>query len=104
MLRECQKRWDATGAGVTSYKSLLDTIRHHRKPEGRVCLVTFNYDTMLEDALSEMRVQLSSEMSSYIADDVCKVFKVHGSVNWAPRWQRHSITCGPATLRAPPIK
>ena len=48
-----------------------------------VCLVTFNYDTLLEDALPAVGLRLDS-ISSYIsAHPRYVVIKLHGSVNWS---------------------
>ncbi len=52
-----------------------------RPPKTRFCLVTFNYDTLLEDALTTVGVDLSS-LSSYVKGPD-KVVKPLGSVNWA---------------------
>jgi hypothetical protein len=44
--------------------------------------VTFNYDTLLEDGLSTFGVNIA-DISHYISNDSFKLFKLHGSVNWA---------------------
>jgi len=46
-----------------------------------VCLVTFNYDRMLEEALPTVGIEIR-ELSDYIASDNYKVIKPHGSVDW----------------------
>jgi len=77
-----ESAWDRAAArGVTNYKSLLDLIEHARKPEETVCLVTFNYDTMLEAALPTVGVEIRS-IDDYVASTSYKVIKLHGSVNW----------------------
>lgn len=79
---ECEADWDQRAAqGVTNYKSLLDAIEHRRKPNEMVCLVSFNYDTMLESALPTVGPEIRS-ISDYVASKSYKVIKVHGSVNW----------------------
>lgn len=74
-----QQRINHTGS---NYHTLLDQIRHHRRAEEQVALVTFNYDTLLENALHTVDVSINS-VADYIAHDVYKVFKLHGSVRWA---------------------
>ncbi len=44
----------------SNYSTLLDYIRHHRKPDEKVVLVTFNYDRLLEKALEMMGVTLGN--------------------------------------------
>jgi hypothetical protein len=78
----CESAWDREAArGVTNYKSLLDLIEHARKPDETVCLVTFNYDTMLEAALPTVGITIRS-ISDYVASRSYKIIKLHGSVNW----------------------
>jgi SIR2-like domain len=78
---ECQRRWTAqTTRGVTNYGTLLNQIERHRKDE-KVCLVTFNYDTLLEDAFRSIYKRFDS-IDSYISGNDYSVFKLHGSVNW----------------------
>lgn len=82
MLSECVHQWRTNVArGVTNYKTLLDHIRSWNKKKEPVCLVTFNYDTMLEDALPVIGIQIQG-IPDYIANDTYKVVKLHGSVNW----------------------
>jgi hypothetical protein len=49
MLSNCQSKWENVTRGVTNYNALLDRIEHRIK--GDKVLVSFNYDTLLEDAL-----------------------------------------------------
>jgi hypothetical protein len=79
----CSERWQQLSNGVTNYAELfyrLDRWRH--KNEERVCVVTFNYDVLLEFAVSgTLGISLDS-VSSYVATDEWKFLKLHGSVNW----------------------
>lgn len=78
----CAFEWDRQAArGVTNYRSLLDLIEYRRKPDETVCLVTFNYDTMLEAALSTVELEIRA-IGDYVASKAYKVIKLHGSVNW----------------------
>lgn len=83
MLWECQTMWENRAKGVSNYKSLLDQIQRWRRYGDDVCLVTFNYDTLLEAALPAVYVKIKT-MTDYV-DKGYKVIKLHGSVNWARR-------------------
>jgi len=84
MIWECTEKWEREVArGVTNYKNLLDRIDSWRRQTNeKVCLVTFNYDTMLENALVDLDIKIS-DLSHYIANNDYKIIKPHGSVNWA---------------------
>ena len=47
-----------------------------------VLFVTFNYDTMLEDAIPTLGVEQPRAIGDYIKSTRYKLFKIHGSVNW----------------------
>lgn len=79
----CQRQWAEVTRGVSNYLTLLREIEMTHRPAERVSLITFNYDTLLEDAL-ELRGLKITGFQDYIRDDsVFRVFKLHGSINWA---------------------
>ncbi len=81
MIWECQRKWNAeTTGGVTNYRTLLNQIERHRRGE-RVCLVTFNYDTLLEEAFTSINKRFDS-VKAYVSGTRYSIFKLHGSVNW----------------------
>lgn len=80
-LYQCQRRWTELAKGVTTYKTLLDQIRHHRKPSQKVCLVTFNYDTLLEEALPSVGVNING-IEDYVSNADYMLIKIHGSIDW----------------------
>jgi hypothetical protein len=85
MLWECERRWDEKAAqGVTNQVTLLDQIERLREPDEQVYLVTFNYDTMLETALSTVGIEIRT-LDDYISSDRYKLIKLHGSFNWGRR-------------------
>jgi len=82
-LYECINYWVNVHGGVENYAALLDHIEQWRgRRHGRVVLVTFNYDTMIENALLGREV-IIRDIDGYVTDDRYKLVKVHGSVNWA---------------------
>ena len=82
LLYQCVQGWSGVHAGVTNYGTLMDHIARWRSNYKRVVVVTFNYDTMIEDAFEVVGVKISS-MSDYVRDSRYQLVKIHGSVNWA---------------------
>jgi len=84
MLARCQSDWtDQVTKGVTNYQTMLDQIEAQRVQGEKICLVTFNYDTLLEHAIIDSLVGVPlNTIPDYISSDY-KVIKPHGSINWA---------------------
>lgn len=83
VLWECPRLWREVAQGVTNYKTLLDQIERAHRSDEPVCLVTFNYDTLLEDALADFGLLIESISDYTKKHPFYRVFKLHGSVNWA---------------------
>lgn len=79
----CSVRWKQTVQGVTNYKTLLDQIERAHEGSEPVCLVTFNYDTLLEDTLNGFDLEIKKLAHYTKRHRFYRVFKLHGSVNWA---------------------
>ncbi len=94
-LWRCSEEWWKVAHGVTNYSELIRRLRqwHTNHPREPICLVTFNYDTLLEQALQHVLGLELANLSSYIVGDV-KLFKLHGSVNWGHPlgWPADSFT------------
>ena len=83
MLSECEQKWEQESKGVTNYKSLLDEIARFRRADDNVCLITFDYDTLLDHALEAIRGPIGT-LADYVSDhSPYKLFKLHGSTTWA---------------------
>ncbi len=65
-----------------NYSTLVDYIRHYRKSNERIGLVTFNYDRLLERALEMVVGVKLGDVNEYIAHEAYKVFKLHGTAYW----------------------
>jgi len=80
MIWECERLWLDNTNHITNHITLLDILRQREK-DG-VCLVTFNYDRIIERALQTVGVQIA-DIPDFIADKYYKLIKLHGSVDWA---------------------
>jgi hypothetical protein len=80
MIAACQRRWLEKANGITNHVALLDEL--HREERDGICLVTFNYDTLIEHALESVDVSIR-ELPSYVANNSYKLIKLHRSVDWA---------------------
>jgi hypothetical protein len=56
LIYTCERQWNDLTRGVSNYGTVLDQVRSQPK----VALVTFNYDTMIERALADLRVHIDS--------------------------------------------
>lgn len=83
LLLECQKGWSQLGPN--NYYSLLDHIRHRRSRYRDVTFVTFNYDTLLEEAIASVERPFASIDDYADSTHAYVTIKLHGSVNWARR-------------------
>ena len=83
VIRESEDGWRTVAKGVTNYKSLLNLIEIAHTGNEPVCLVTFNYDTLLEDALYDFGLPITSIDDYTKKHPYYRIFKLHGSINWA---------------------
>lgn len=80
VIQLCELRWRQQTQGVTNYRTFVDQVQSFSE----VCFVTFNYDTLLEDALEKIDVRFP-DIRSYIARRSGCLFKLHGSIDWQYR-------------------
>lgn len=91
LIEETVRRWNAAKpdkmTNFTRLMTRLEPWRQQHPPEhgapARVAIVTFNYDTLFEDALTNLLPGFRLlNIDAYIADPRYQLFKLHGSVNW----------------------
>jgi hypothetical protein len=83
MLWECEARWRAEHRGITNHATFLDQVERWRfEKREKVCLVTFNYDTMIEHAMEQELGFRFDHFGRYITDERYSLIKLHGSVDW----------------------
>jgi hypothetical protein len=91
LIEETVRRWnEAKPDKMTNFTRLLTRLepwRQQRPPEQgapqRVAIVTFNYDTLFDDALTNLLPRFHlTHIDHYTSDRRYQLFKLHGSVNW----------------------
>jgi len=93
MLTECQNQWaNVVTSYVTNYGTLLADIAVAGIKEA--CFVSFNYDTLFEDALPTIGVTIDS-LDAYVAHPAFKVVKPHGSLNWSHQLPTRTVFIEP---------
>jgi hypothetical protein len=79
----CETNWQQQHSGITNHAAFLETIELWRRSlNEQVCIVTFNYDTMIEQAVSQVLGIDFDSFSRYISDATYRLIKLHGSVDW----------------------
>ena len=82
VLQKVSDEWNKRTDGVTNYAPLIgDILRFNRTDE--VCLVTFNYDVLLEHALYTFDFKRKPPEEHLDSHSILKLFKLHGSVDWS---------------------
>jgi hypothetical protein len=81
-IMEAENHWRQVTQGVTNYVTLLDDMQRTRRGSELVPVVTFNYDTMVEEAIRVFTGRPAiRKLDEYMASPF-PLFKVHGSVDW----------------------
>lgn len=79
VLSDCSDVWAGDHDGVTNYVLLLELIARREDPAA--LLVTFNYDTLIERALTIVNHTPFDDLRRYV-EGPTKLIKAHGSVTW----------------------
>jgi hypothetical protein len=96
-LWSCQLAWGERHRGITNHAVLLREIERWRYASSEsVCFVTFNYDTMLEDAMRQVLGIEIRGLNSYLQEQYSLV-KLHGSINWGREVSNGSVISAPHT-------
>jgi hypothetical protein len=83
ILWRCQKSWFTFHHGNTNYLSFIDAVERWRHEVNRdVCFVTFNYDTMIEQAMEERFGWTFTDFAAYTSRPRYRLIKLHGSIDW----------------------
>jgi hypothetical protein len=95
VLETCEGDWLRSYHPVTNYLYLVERLyRWQVDHQEKLVFLTFNYDTLLDDAYAFVFAVKLKKMSDYIGQESQKLFKVHGST-W---WRRKVTTDGNPSL------
>jgi hypothetical protein len=83
LLHKVTEEWTSLTNGVTNCAPLLKEILRFNNPDEQVCLVTFNYDSLLERALYTFDFKCRVPEEHFDSHPILKLFKLHGSVDWS---------------------
>lgn len=89
--------WSVKTNGVTNYAPLIRSVLQFTRSDELVCLVTFNYDSLLENALHSFGFASKPPEEHLTSHPTLKLFNLHGSVNWSrliakPQAVPHSVS------------
>lgn len=99
LLMKVTDEWTARTNGVTNYAPLIDEILMLDKSGQEVCLITFNYDLLLERALGTFPEFKMNPPEDFLSSHPkLKVFKLHGSVNWSRTVDTGGKVCSPGEI------
>ncbi|SRR5713101_620791 len=82
LFRMVSDEWLKRTNGVTNYATLIDQIRNMNTAGEPVYLVSFNYDLLLDHAINPSGAN-TEPLERHFAHTMFKLFKPHGSVDWA---------------------
>jgi len=82
LLFDATTHWLGKTDGVTNYVPLIGEVLRFNSGTEPVCLVTFNYDLLLDRALLSYGHKPREPEDQFSAHAVLKLFKPHGSVDW----------------------
>jgi hypothetical protein len=80
MISDNDEKWCGLAYGITNHLTMLDQIRSVQGDE-QVCIVTFNYDRIIEIVLEKLGIKLGG-IDDYVSNKRYIIVKLHGSVNW----------------------
>lgn len=82
-IEHCESSWREVHLGATNHLALLNRVERWRVSQNEsVAIVTFNYDTLMEEALSSRLSRTFRYLNDYVQRSDYKLFKLHGSVDW----------------------
>ena len=83
VLYNCGNAWEDAADHATNHVALFDRIDAWRHQRGeKVLVVTFNYDLLVERALTTLLGITFEEIDDWVEGPNYHIFKLHGSVNW----------------------
>ncbi len=82
IISRCERDWYRDMPVSTNMMELHDQIENARRERQHPAYVTFNYDRLIEFALTHFGQRFAS-LEDYVRPAGASLFKLHGSVDWA---------------------
>ena len=83
LILTCEQHWNREHRGITNHASFFEILELWRRSTNEeVWVVTFNYDTMIEQAMNQVFGMSFDNFTDYILDHRYKLIKLHGSIDW----------------------
>lgn len=109
---ETQDAWAGISAGQSNLLTLVHELEkgRNRASDEAVAFVTFNYDTLIESALTSLSYGdfRGEDIDSLVAKGPYRLFKLHGSTNWGREEESGTIRgfakCAPDTCAGRPMR
>lgn len=99
LITRCQQEWLKIPVS-TNYHALIDRLLGVGLGHQDVAFVTFNYDSLLENAVGHaFRAFAPATISDYVQGAYPRIFKLHGSINW-----RQPVSVPLETRRQPTVR
>jgi len=83
LMNKITAEWSSKTNRVTNYSPLIREVLRLNQRNEQVCLVTFNYDMLLESALSTFDFKMRQPEDYLDSHSILKLFRLHGSAGWA---------------------
>jgi hypothetical protein len=83
VITDTEREWLNKCGGLTNYVVLLQDLREWSNDSGLpICLVTFNYDTLIDKACRDVLNMSFPSIDHYVSSSERMLIKLHGSVDW----------------------
>lgn len=98
LLGKMTVEWSRQTNGTTNYGPLIRDILEFNRKDEEVCLVTFNYDLLLEQSLYSFGFGRKTPQEHLDSHPTLKLLKLHGSIDWSRTVEAAGMRLQPQAL------